>query len=426
MIQKLKNDNKSALYQAQEFYTSQLNQELVKQKKESEEIVLRVNNNANETITKLNLEIAAEKSKLADEHQAVVARLKNDLQEKEDKVKEAFSEIEEREHAWQEEKDDILREIQRLKAEASKMVAILAEEYEEENLSEEKKRSLSAEVYSLQLVVEMRTGEVRSLREKLGIVTHQMESQAVTQSQLDKALARIEDLEEQLKQKVVKEQLISAEKWELESSVSESTKKMERMSMNVEELQWRIRNNFELPVDIYSKSPDKCLKSNYSDNNKANIRLSAEDNIQDSNKVIDTSSALNQKSGDLMNDPKVVANDDTSPSSSDVCMNYDTIHDIPEEDEELSDGNNNLPVNNDDDEQVDVNSLDEGLGDISSDSGGTESPQLKLNIHESIINNDCEEKQDDKNNVAVVLPTETGMDEKDGRPSRISFDETPL
>merc|ERR1719348_2806180 len=315
MIQKLKNDNKSALYQAQEFYTSQLNQELVKQKKESEEIVLRVNNNANETITKLNLEIAAEKSKLADEHRAVVERLTNELQEKDEKVKEAFSEIEEREHAWQEEKDDILREIQRLKAEASKMVAILAEEYEEENLSEEKKRSLSAEVYSLQLVVEMRTGEVRSLREKLGIVTHQMESQAVTQSQLDKALARIEDLEEQLKQKVVKEQRISAEKWELESSVSESTKKMERMSMNVEELQWRIRNNFELPVDIYSKSPDKCLKSNYSDNNKANIRLSAEDNIQDSNKVIDTSSALNQKSGDLMDDPKVVANDDTSPSS---------------------------------------------------------------------------------------------------------------
>merc|ERR1719450_283771 len=253
MIQKLKNDNKSALDQAQEFYTSQLNQELVKQKKESEEIVLRVNNNANETITKLNLEIAAEKSKLAIEHQAVVARLKNDLQEKEEKVKEAFSEIEEREHAWQEEKDDILREIQRLKAEASKMVAILAEEYEEENLSEEKKRSLSAEVYSLELVVEMRTGEVKTLRSKLGNMTHQLETAANTQAKLDKAQARVEDLEEQLKQKVELEQRMSAEKYQLESSMTQSTKQMERMSMNVEELQWRIRNNFELPVDIYSK-----------------------------------------------------------------------------------------------------------------------------------------------------------------------------
>ena len=33
-----------------------MSQELVKQKKESEEIVLLVNNNANETITKLNFE----------------------------------------------------------------------------------------------------------------------------------------------------------------------------------------------------------------------------------------------------------------------------------------------------------------------------------------------------------------------------------
>lgn len=420
IIKQLKTDQDSTLKQAQANYNKQLNQEISKHKKEMEEALLEANNVARETINKLNLDVKEEKEKMKEKQTLELYKITSELNDKDKQMKEAFEEIEQREQAWQDEREDIISEVQRLKAEASKMIQILAEEYEEENLSEEKKRSLSAEVYSLQLVVEMRTGEVRSLREKLGIVTHQMESQAVTQSQLDKALARIEDLEEQLKQKVVKEQLISAEKWELESSVSESTKKMERMSMNVEELQWRIRNNFELPVDIYSKSPDKCLKSNFSDNNKANIRFSAEDNIQDSNKVIDTSSALNQKSGDLMDDPKVVAaNDDTSPSS-DVCMNYDTIHDIPEEDEELSDGNNNLPVNNDDYEQVDVNSLDEGLGDISSDSGGTESPQLKLNIHASIVNNNCEEKQDVKNN-----ETDAGFDGKDRRPSRISF-ETPL
>jgi len=420
IIKQLKTDQDSTLKQAQANYNKQLNQEISKHKKEMEEALLEANNVARETINKLNLDVKEEKEKMKEKQTLELYKITSELNDKDKQMKEAFEEIEQREQAWQDEREDIISEVQRLKAEASKMIQILAEEYEEENLSEEKKRSLSAEVYSLQLVVEMRTGEVRSLREKLGIVTHQMESQAVTQSQLDKALARIEDLEEQLKQKVVKEQLISAEKWELESSVSESTKKMERMSMNVEELQWRIRNNFELPVDIYSKSPDKCLKSNFSDNNKANIRFSAEDNIQDSNKVIDTSSALNQKSGDLMDDPKVVAaNDDTSPSS-DVCMNYDTIHDIPEEDEELSDGNNNLPVNNVDDEQVDVNSLDEGLGDISSDSGGTESPQLKLNIHASIVNNNCEEKQDVKNN-----ETDAGFDGKDRRPSRISF-ETPL
>ena len=34
--------------------------------------------------------------------------------------------------------------------------------------------------------------------------------------------------------------------------MSESNKMAERMSMNVEELQWRIRNNYDLPVGIYS------------------------------------------------------------------------------------------------------------------------------------------------------------------------------
>ena len=171
-----------------------------------EEALLEANNVARETIKKLNRDVKEEKEKMKEKQTLELNKITSELNDKDKQMKEAFEEIEQREQAWQDEREDIISEVQRLKAEASKMIKILAEEYEEENLSEEKKRSLSAEVYSLQLVVEMRTGEVRSLREKLGIVTHQMESQAVTQSQLDKALARIEDLEEQLKQKVVKEQ----------------------------------------------------------------------------------------------------------------------------------------------------------------------------------------------------------------------------
>ena len=86
------------------------------------------------------------------------------------------------------------------------MVQVLALEYEEENMSEEKKRSLSAEVYSLQLVVEMRTGEVRSLRDQLASLTHQLDLMEGVQVKLDKANARIEDLQEQLKLKVESEQ----------------------------------------------------------------------------------------------------------------------------------------------------------------------------------------------------------------------------
>ena len=44
------------------------------------------------------------------------------------------------------------------------------------------------------------------------------------------------------------EKQLSQEKSKLELSVDSSNKAVERMSQNVEELQWRIRNNFDLPI----------------------------------------------------------------------------------------------------------------------------------------------------------------------------------
>ena len=46
------------------------------------------------------------------------------------------------------------------------------------------------------------------------------------------------------------EKQLSQEKSQLEQSVDSSNKAVERMSQNVEELQWRIRNNFDLPIQV--------------------------------------------------------------------------------------------------------------------------------------------------------------------------------
>ena len=167
---------------------------------------MKVTNDANESITRLTTQLEREKSRIVAEHEKSLEEVRSQLKERDEKLSEAFREISEREENWQEEKADVLREVQRLKAEASKMVNLLAMEYEEENLSEEKKRSLSAEVYSLQLVVDMRTGEVRNLRDQLASLTHQLEVMQDVQTKLDKANNRIEDLEEQLKLKVQSEQ----------------------------------------------------------------------------------------------------------------------------------------------------------------------------------------------------------------------------
>ena len=123
---------------------------------------------------------------------------------------------------------------------------------------------------------------------------------------------------------------------------------------------------------------------------------------------------------------------DASPSS-DICLEYDVIRANEEANQEdLSDGNNNLNGDGDDDivaeESNDRDSLDEGLGDISSDGEVTaESPELK---NHDIDNNNQEDEAADlraKTNAVPDLVTNrlSSETEKERRPSRISF-ETPL
>merc|ERR1719295_1780480 len=139
-----------------------------------ETAMMDAKNEANRTISELNREVVAERGKLVAEQQARSSQLEEEWRVKEERLQRSLLEVEGREQQWQEERSEVLAEVQRLKSEASRMVAILAMEAEEENLSEEKKLSLGQEVYSLQLVVEMRTGEVRNLRQQLTVATQQL------------------------------------------------------------------------------------------------------------------------------------------------------------------------------------------------------------------------------------------------------------
>ena len=55
----------------------------------------------------------------------------------------------------------------------------------------------------------------------------------------------------------------------MEKTVMNSNKAAQRMSQNVEELQWRIRNNFELPVEVFSS------KNNQDGKKQSNQKLNA-------------------------------------------------------------------------------------------------------------------------------------------------------
>ena len=150
---------KYTLFSATEVYNLKLHQEIQRLLKENEDVILKTKNEANETISKLNQQIVLDRAKIITEQQEIARNFEEEFRKKEESLKESFEEIKGREQAWQDERADVLKEVQRLKAEATRMVKILAMEYEEDNLSEDKKISLSQEVYSLQLVVEMRTGK---------------------------------------------------------------------------------------------------------------------------------------------------------------------------------------------------------------------------------------------------------------------------
>ena len=147
----------------------------------------------------MNKQIIKERGKTFAEQQDNSKLLEEEFGIKNGEFNKSLKEIEQRETAWQEERADVLNEVQRLKAETTRMVKILAMEYSGEPCGEDKKRSLGQEVYSLQLVVDMRTGEVRNLRDQLARATQQQEQAEIVREKLKKVTARMEDLEEQLK-----------------------------------------------------------------------------------------------------------------------------------------------------------------------------------------------------------------------------------
>ena len=154
-----------------------------------------------ETIKMLNEQFELEKEDLSNQQNELINKLQDEYKEKEEKLQQSFKEIEERDKAWQDERAEILKEIQRLKEEATKIMKILAMEFEEEFLTEERKNILGQEVNSLQLVVEMRTQEVKSLKEQLEKASQELKASERIRERLKFESEKVQKLETQLEQK---------------------------------------------------------------------------------------------------------------------------------------------------------------------------------------------------------------------------------
>jgi len=348
-IKDMKHQHEIELDKVKESYDAKFAEIKADLRRDLERANIEAKNATNETISNLNKQIIQERGKILTEQQENSKQLQEEFRLKTEQLNQSFKDIEKRELAWQEEKQEVLNEVQRLKADATRMAKLLAMEYEEETSHENKKRSLSQEVYSLQLVVEMRTGEVRNLREQMAKATQQLEQAQMDKEKLRKVTARMEDLEEQLRIKTNVERQLSLEKSQLETEVANSTREADRMSKTMESLRWRIQNNFQFPPETISpvasgdragnqRPTTECITASAQSTSVAEIS-------QDSLVIVDKKLELSQRTAQV------------------AAISSDAIRQLDDKENKTAES----VEDHIDDLINDVDSLDEGVGDISSD-----------------------------------------------------------
>jgi regulator of replication initiation timing len=100
---------------------------------------------------------------------------------------------------------------------------------------------VQAEVDSLKSVLDMRTDEIRNLRQENARLEDRVEESEKAAAELKKVSALVEDLKAQIASKNNLERKLSAENRKLSSVAEREATEKKRLSLENEELQWRIR-----------------------------------------------------------------------------------------------------------------------------------------------------------------------------------------
>jgi len=109
----------------------------------------------------------------------------------------------------------------------------------------EKMTNLQQEIDSLKMVVEMRTAEIHDLRSEKIKLEEKLELFDITQVNIKKSQAQVEDLKEQLASKVEFEQELIEENRNLQKLVHKENSEKKRLSMENEQLSWKISQSKE-------------------------------------------------------------------------------------------------------------------------------------------------------------------------------------
>jgi len=397
-INKLKAEHEMILKNEKEAFNRALQEERDSHEKAIEIAVTKAKNEANEVICQMNKQIVNERAKMFAEHQENSKNVEQEFRLKEERLNQSLnllnqslSLIEQREQEWQEEKSFYMKEVERLKNDTCSLGTTNKDPKKNRN---DENKHLNQEISSLQLVVEMRTGELKSLKKELANANMKLADYELVTEKLMKAKAKIEDLQEQLDLKSEKEKQLHSENCNMETNLNSMSKELERMKKNVETMQWSIRNKFDLPLQ--RSAFVTCEQQTQIQHETTRSRTS----LPTSFVTTDRFSTWKQKSIEIEKEQQVV-----SPS----------VFVLKKENEEISGVNQNHEAV---EENRDQDSHDEGVEDISSDVDHLNSPSE----HSMLTNDDLLRKTCD---TKLINPPQRRMSKsspsEERIPSRFSF-----
>ena len=114
--------------------------------------------------------------------------------------------------------------------------------------------SVTAEVDSLKAVMDIRAEENRKLRKDNIRLEETLVDYKKTVKKLKKANLLLEDYKAQLDSKLDVERKLSEEKHRLERDIERETSTKQKLIMENEELQWKIRTSLDVTADMMSLS----------------------------------------------------------------------------------------------------------------------------------------------------------------------------
>jgi len=173
------------------------------------------------------------------EHAAAVARLQADTFQREAELRHRLAGVEE--------------EYSALKAQSRKLMESMQKDKDTKlQVTAGRCKELQDDVESLKAVLDLRLKELQELRKQNALLTREAEELPVALQRVAALEAKVEDLQVQLKVKTSIERQLSQDNRLLMESFHQESKQSKRLSLHNEELQWKLKQNFEVVLAALS------------------------------------------------------------------------------------------------------------------------------------------------------------------------------